>query len=98
MDKAPMSYEAMRIIMIDLYIANAAVEMSPDKNKDSLKRIYHTEICKIHDISSKELKECIGYVNSNLKLNSRLQREIIDSLANNNMLNKKPIWLNQVQK
>lgn len=97
-DKPPMSYEGIRIVMIDLYIANAAAEMSPEKNKDSLKKIYLTEICKIHDLTEKELKNCIDYVNGDAVLNAKLQREIIDSVSNNNMMNKNPIWLKQIQK
>lgn len=83
--------------MIDMYIANAAVEMNPEKNKDSLKKIYITEICKIHDITAKDLQQCIEYVNRDTALNAKLQREIIDSVSNNNSMNKNPIWLKQVK-
>ena len=54
--------------------------MHPSKNKDSLKTIYHTEICKIHKISSVEMKNTIEKLHENTALNADLQKEVLDSL------------------
>jgi hypothetical protein len=76
----PIEKEKLKSVLIDLYIAGAAVENSLETNKDSLKQIYHTEICKIHKINSKELSSIIEQLHALPKINGDLQKEILDTL------------------
>ncbi|MBK8112357.1 MAG: hypothetical protein IPK46_19600 [Saprospiraceae bacterium] len=61
-------------------MANAAVELHPSRNKDSLQQIYLTEICKIHKITPEMIARFQKVLNDDLKLNSELQKEVLDSV------------------
>ncbi|MBK8699970.1 MAG: DUF4296 domain-containing protein [Saprospiraceae bacterium] len=72
--------EKLRGILTDIYIAGSAIELNPATNKDSLKQLYLTEICKVHGISPEQLKEWTEKLNKDLEFNAELQREVLDSI------------------
>ncbi len=76
----PIPRNELKSLLVDLYIAGAATEVNPAKNKDSLKQIYHTEICKIHKMTSKQIAEITEQLHSMPKINSEIQREVLDSM------------------
>ncbi len=76
----PLPKETLRAVLADLYLANAAVELHTSANKDSLQQIYLTEICKIHEITPEMITHCQKLLKEDLKLNSELQKEILDSV------------------
>ncbi len=83
------SKDKMQLVLIDIYAAVAASEMHPDKNKDSLKQVYFTEICAIHKLDESLLKSEIENLQSNPILNAEMQRGIVDSMNQITFSNKK---------
>ncbi len=73
--------KVLKSLLIDLYIAGAASEINPSINKDSLKAVYHTEICKIYHLDSKQLASIIENLHAMPKINSEIQKEVLDSMS-----------------
>ncbi len=76
----PIEKNVLKALLIDLYIAGAAVEMNPALNKDSLKTVYHTEICKMYKLESKQLAFIIERLHALPKLNGEIQKQVLDSM------------------
>ena len=76
----PLPRAKVRAVLADMYMANAAVELHPSRNKDSLQQIYLTEICKIHKITPEMIARFQKVLNDDLKHNSELQKEVLDSV------------------
>jgi hypothetical protein len=76
----PIDRKTLKSLLIDLYIAGAASEMSPSGNKDSLKAVYHTEICKVYNLDSKQLASIIERLHALPKINGEIQKEVLDSM------------------
>lgn len=84
----PVPREKVKAILMDLYLAASAAELHPSSNKDSLQQIYLTEICKIHSVTPEIINECNRVLQSDMKLNADLQKEVLDSL---NVIQLKPV-------
>ena len=76
----PLPRAKVRSILADMYLANAAVELHPSSNKDSLQQIYLTEICKIHQITPEMIARFQKVFKNDLKLKSEIQKEVLDSV------------------
>jgi hypothetical protein len=76
----PIDKNRLKSLLIDLYTAGAASEMNPSGNKDSLKAIYHTEICRIYKLDSKQLAFIIDRLHALPKINGEVQKEVLDSM------------------
>jgi ribosomal protein S13 len=72
--------DKMKLIVLDLYLAGAAIELNPAKNKDSLKQLYFTEICKVHKVKDNEVSKSVEELHKNISLNLEIQREVLDSI------------------
>jgi hypothetical protein len=77
----PIERQKLNGILLDLYLAGAATEMDTLPNKDSIKQVYLTEICRIHKITEEDLKKTLARLNEKYVINGVIQREILDSLA-----------------
>jgi Domain of unknown function (DUF4296) len=76
----PIEQSTLKSLLIDLYIAGAATELNPSKNKDSIRAVYHTEICKTYKMDSKTLALIIERLHAMPKINGEIQKQVLDSL------------------
>jgi Domain of unknown function (DUF4296) len=76
----PIDQSKLKSLLIDLYIAGAASELNPEKNKDSIRAVYHTEICKTYNMDSKTLALIIERLHALPKINGEIQKQVLDTL------------------
>lgn len=67
-------------ILVDIHMAETMIKQHPSLQKDSLKKLYYTEIYTIHQIDTQELKKNLAELGNDVKLNEEVRKQVIDTL------------------
>ena len=80
--KLPLSKDSLIDLLIDLYVADAAVSSTYYKSKDSVRNIYQAQLQKIYNLSIDKIDTIQMILNSDPDYNRKIQKEVLDSLKN----------------
>lgn len=72
--------EEMKNVLIDISLANAAIEGFPLSERDSMREEYYKQIFEIHDISREEYKLYVENLKDNPELLGQIYQGVLDSL------------------
>jgi hypothetical protein len=78
----------MVAIMVDLHVAEIAIQEYPQEQQDSIKMIYVTQIFEIHKTDKKLFEENYASLLKKPVLNSNVQSEVLDSIKVLNLKNQ----------
>lgn len=78
----------MVAIMVDLHVAEIAMQEYPQNQQDSIKMIYVTQIFEIHKTDKKLFDKSHAELLKNPLLNSNVQTEILDTIRVLNLKNQ----------
>jgi hypothetical protein len=67
-------------LMIDMHVAEAALQQFQTQEKDSMKAVFITQILKIHKLDKKDLEKIMSDLRSDAFLNSMIQEQVMDSV------------------
>ncbi len=70
----------MIAIMVDLHVAEIAIQEYPTEEQDSIKMIFVTQIFSIHNTDKKKFENEYNTLLLNPLLNSKLQSEVLDTI------------------
>ena len=80
--------DKMVAIMVDLHVAEIAMQEYPQEQQDSIKMIYVTQIFKIHNVDKSIFEKNHGSLLKNPLLNSAVQAEVLDTIKVLNLKNQ----------
>ncbi len=78
--KPSLSEQKMTAILVDIHIAEGAMQNLTQVKRDSLSGIYYEQIFEIHDIKPQDYVEMMQYLKKNPKKMEALYKKVLEKL------------------
>lgn len=78
--KPSLSEQKMIAVLVDIHIAEGAMQNLAQVKKDSVSGIYYEQVFEIHDIKPQDYVEMIQYLKKNPKKMEALYKKVIEKL------------------